>query len=69
MNRPFAVICLLVMLAHPAQAEELYVCPAGNDSHAGTADKPFQTLARARDAVRKISRDMREDIVVYLDEG
>ena len=40
--------------AEPAAVAELYVSPAGQDANPGTADKPFATLERARDAVRKL---------------
>ena len=40
--------------AEPAAVAELYVSPAGQDTNPGTADKPFATLERARDAVRKL---------------
>lgn len=35
-----------------ASAADFYVAPCGNDAQPGTADRPFATLVRARDAVR-----------------
>jgi len=43
---------------------EFYVAPNGNDSAPGTADKPFATLARARDAVRQLPADAPKRIIV-----
>jgi hypothetical protein len=37
----------------PATATTFYVAPDGNDANAGTQDKPFATLERARDAIRQ----------------
>jgi len=57
--------------AEPAAAE-LYVSPAGQDTNPGTADKPFATLERARDAVRQLrSADGRPPtgITVWLRGG
>jgi hypothetical protein len=49
---------------------EFYVDPAlGNDDHEGSLEKPFRTIARARDKVRAISDGMTSDITVYLRGG
>jgi hypothetical protein len=45
------------------------VSPTGSDSNAGTREAPFQTIARARDAVRTINGSMTDDIHVYLRGG
>ena len=63
---------LLLAVATQASAStfrEFYVAPMGDDVNPGTKAKPFRTLARARDAVRGVSRDMKGDIVVYLRGG
>ncbi|SDD48066.1 Ig-like domain (group 2) [Paenibacillus sp. UNCCL117] len=46
-----------------------YVSPSGNDGNPGTEAAPFQTLQKARDAVRTVNADMTGDIVVYMREG
>jgi L-rhamnose mutarotase len=57
-------------LAHSLNAQQsFYVSPVGSDHNPGTLDKPFGTIARARDAVRQVNRDMKEDIVVNLRGG
>jgi hypothetical protein len=46
-----------------------YVSPTGDDSNAGTIDAPFQTITKARDAVRAVNSSMNGDIHVYLRGG
>lgn len=46
----------------------LYVSPEGSDSNPGTLEQPFQTFARARDAVRS-HLDGQGHIMVYFREG
>ncbi len=47
-----------------------YVSPSGSDENDGkSADKAFATLAKARDTVRAINKDMTGDIIVYLLDG
>ena len=52
-----------------AQAAEFHVSPGGDDANPGTAERPFRNLDRARAEVRKLTSDMREDIVVQLHAG
>ena len=46
-----------------------YVSPDGSDSNSGTEREPFKTIEKARDEVRKHTKDMTSDIVVYLKDG
>ena len=46
-----------------------YVSPTGSDDNPGTISEPFQTITKARDAVRTINSDMTGDIYVYLRGG
>lgn len=75
-------LCFMIMLCGmvtftelPANAAEVapqavyYVSPSGSDSNAGTIDAPFQTIAKARDVVRTINKNMTGDIYVYLRGG
>ena len=50
------LLLTLVALAGTASAAEVefFVSPAGQDTHPGTAEKPFATLERARDALRQL---------------
>mgnify|MGYP000238744695 CR=1 FL=1 len=49
---------------------QYFVSPTGNDSHTGTKQKPFASIAKARDAVRdKTKGGQASDIVVYLQGG
>jgi len=38
----------------PAPGRELFVAPDGSDANPGTAERPFATLAKARDSVRAL---------------
>ena len=81
LSRQTAVLCSLLLTAGAVQlpgavpvsaAEvyaELYVSSDGDDSNAGTKAAPLQTLAGARDAVRKIKDGMTGDIVVNFRGG
>ena len=52
------------------ETNEFYVSPNGSDENDGkSAETPFATLEKARDAVREINGDMQEDITVYLMDG
>jgi hypothetical protein len=48
---------------------DTYVSPAGDDRAAGTQAAPFRTLARAQQAARALTKDMRGDVVVNLAPG
>ncbi len=52
-----------------AEQAAYYVSPSGSDSNPGTIDAPFQTITKARDAVRNINKNMTGDIYVYLRGG
>src|SRR5437868_14834487 len=43
------------LVAEPAARADFVVATTGSDDNPGTAAKPFATLARARDAVRKLN--------------
>ena len=51
--------------------KELYVSPEGKDSNPGTLQHPFQTVERARDAIRALRRKQGtpQPVTVYLREG
>ena len=53
MTRLITLTMCLTTYAAIAGAAELYVAPNGNDSGPGTAQQPFSTLGRARDAIRQ----------------
>jgi len=52
--RPALVGLLLCATAVRLAALSLYVSPSGNDQNPGSADAPFATLTRARDAIRDL---------------
>lgn len=49
--------------------KNLYVSTNGSDSNDGSAARPFATIGKARDAVRKMSSSMRGDIIVNIEPG
>ncbi|MBN2292305.1 MAG: right-handed parallel beta-helix repeat-containing protein [Pirellulales bacterium] len=63
------LIALFTLSASLLSAQGFYVSLEGSDDNPGTKAKPFRSLAAARDAVRKVNRDMDGDIVVYLGGG
>jgi hypothetical protein len=64
-----ALSARLLLPADAPAFREFYVAPVGADANPGTLERPFRTLARARDAVRAINRKMTGDIVVNLRGG
>ncbi|MFP4057292.1 MAG: right-handed parallel beta-helix repeat-containing protein [Candidatus Brocadiia bacterium] len=55
--------------ARPRPHAAFYVAPDGDDRGPGTWEKPFATLARARDAVRALPRPREAPVVVVLRGG
>ena len=53
----------------PAAGHTFYVSPTGDDGNPGTESKPFATITRARDEVRTVNREMKDDVVVVLRGG
>jgi len=62
-------LVFLTAWGNVCHARSFYVSPEGNDSNPGTADQPFQTIVRARDAVRAVNGTATNDITVYLAGG
>ena len=60
---------LLLLIGSSAFAAEYFLSPSGDDANPGTEARPFQTLERARDAVRNNPDKGREPITVWLKEG
>jgi len=68
--RTLVAACLLLFTA-TASAADFYVAPNGNDSNPGTAQQPFATLTKARDAVRalKAKGPLTEAVRVNVADG
>jgi len=63
-------LVLALLLAGLAPAAEFTVAPGGRDTHPGTRQRPFATLARARRAVRGlVAGGLEGDVTVWLREG
>ena len=62
---------ILLLLTATAAAVDFHVSPKGSDANPGTADQPFATLARARDAVRalKAKGPLAEPVRVIVADG
>ena len=52
-----------------AVMKTIYVSPAGDDANPDTQERPLATIGGARDAVRRVNRNMTGDIVVVLAGG
>jgi hypothetical protein len=52
-----------------AFAHPWYVSLDGNDENPGSEAKPFATIARAKEEVRKYTEDMSGNLIVYIREG
>lgn len=65
------LIAVLLSTATASPAAELHVAPSGRDDNPGTADRPFATLERARDAIRamKASGPLAQPVRVIVAEG
>jgi hypothetical protein len=63
-----AVFLAASVLLPAASATELYVAPGGRDTNPGTRARPFATVSRARDVVRRLDR-RGGPITVYLRGG
>ena len=48
---------------------QFYVSPNGNDADNGTFEQPFETLERAREAIRPVDRSQEGKIEIILREG
>ena len=46
------LVAAILCAASTVSAADFFVAPNGDDANPGTADRPFATLARARDAIR-----------------
>lgn len=76
MRHIFAIVAALLAVYPLAAAEEqpvaadFFVAPSGSDTNDGTRKKPFATLARAREAVRKrIAAGLESDVTVIIRQG
>ncbi len=70
----FAVMFFVAAAPLHAQTErtlfrEFFVSPSGSDASAGTSDKPFQSLEKARQAVRATIPGMTGDLAVTIRGG
>ncbi|MCE5185938.1 MAG: hypothetical protein LLF76_07415 [Planctomycetaceae bacterium] len=77
-NCCLSVVCGLVLffffggcmhsVRQPSQTQ-FYLSPSGDDQSDGSFAHPWRTLEKARDHIRTVNTDMRQDITVYLKGG
>jgi len=64
------VVCLVSIGAYSQNVKQLFISPSGNDKGNGTIEKPFATLEKARNAVRKLLQSEKDiSITVYFRGG
>ena len=52
------LLCLFyVVTLRAGDGQEIYVSPAGSDLNAGTRNRPFKTIEKARDVIRKLKKE------------
>ena len=63
-------LILFSISVHSQNVKQFFISPSGNDKYAGTIEKPFATLEKARKAVRKIlAKEKNISIAVYFRAG
>ncbi len=66
----FALVGLLAAASGcVTPGRSIYVSPSGDDGADGSRGAPFRTLARAQEAARSLTPDMRGDVVVRVAAG
>ena len=54
--KQLSILVCLLLLAQISFAQTFYVATNGNDKNAGTLDKPFATIDKAKEAVRQLKK-------------
>jgi len=64
------VFCAQAIAKTGTAEPNFYVSPRGNDGDQGTRGKPFRTISRARDEVRRlIAAGLKKDVHIWLRGG
>lgn len=70
MNKLFGITLLLLSLSVFGYAQQaIYVAPQATKGGKGTLQSPYSSLEEAQKAVRKLNKNMKGDITVYLRGG
>lgn len=70
MKNTLLLTLLLISVVFTVRSQqEIHVNPSVTDKGDGSLEKPFKTLQQGVDAVTKISKKMKSDIIVYLHNG
>jgi parallel beta-helix repeat protein len=62
-------LLIVAAIAQTGVAADYYVAPGGSDTNPGSRGKPFRTLTRARDSVRRSGKLAREPITIHVASG
>lgn len=65
MRTYLGALCLLFLTISVVCGATLHVSPAGSDQNSGTETKPFATLSRARDEIRRRSDQRPIDVIIH----
>ncbi|MBR0191498.1 MAG: right-handed parallel beta-helix repeat-containing protein [Thermoguttaceae bacterium] len=68
-SSPLPFFLAVMFLAGQIFAAEFHVAPAGSDENAGTAQAPFATVGKARDAARNVTRGEDETVTIFIHGG
>jgi hypothetical protein len=71
MNRPLLVLFSSILFLSASFARDYYVATDGNDANPGTIERPFATLEKARDTIRRSKAEALAggSVTVYLRHG
>ena len=68
MIKHLTTLCILLLIVIKTNAQTFYVSVKGNDQNAGTKEKPFASLEKAKEAVKKIGNHS-NPVTVFIREG
>jgi len=63
------ILTLIMILSISVQAAEFHISPQGADSNVGTKEKPFRTLVKARDKMRRLATTDGKVRIIILGGG
>ena len=67
---PLVLAAAVCLAACAARAADFYIAPDGDNTNPGTLERPFATLARARDAVRPlVAKGLEANVTVLIRGG
>lgn len=67
--RPCSTLFIFLLCITSHAQHHLYVSVTGSDRDQGTEAAPFQTIEKAKEAVRQLNGEIKEDIIIHIGEG